>query len=235
MTTIKIDKSKKLWCVIAFALFIAFLLIVFSFIGICFRKEKISQKSIFDIKSYEAVYLLTVFSNKNQNAYKIHEWCKYEKGGECFRFDFENETKDKVTYILKDNFLSISNNNEKNTLEDCEYSILKENFISISTFLDMYKKIEKNEFGDYLRCENIKEDNKNYFVITVSDKNYDNNSIMQKSGLKIQKIELITENGNIPIEYYIYGKNNDLLIGIKYSKFDILDKIDEKIFANFNK
>jgi hypothetical protein len=48
---------------------------------------------------------------------------------------------------------------------------------------------------------------------------------------KCQTSELIVDSDTcLPIEYYIYDENENIMFGITYEKFDISSKVDEKIF-----
>ena len=56
-----------------------------------------------------------------------------------------------------------------------------------------------------------------------------------RKNLNVSKLELILNKDNNPIEYYVLDKDDSMILGIKYTKFNVLEKFDEKIFANFNK
>ena len=240
ISTINIDKSKRLWIVILLALTIASLLITISFIYIYLKKDKnIEAVEIFDLKGYCAEYELVTFSNKNQNSYYIKEW--YSNENESFKIEFENELKEKVTYVLTNNTLSINSDKQLSTFNIYEYNPSKTNLLSIGTFIELYNKV-LNKNDNVIKIENKNVDNIKHYMIYLNNK--DNEKINQNlegyedilnDGLKISKLELTVNEKNIPTEYYVFDEQNKIILGIKYVKFNIMDKFDEKIFAKFNK
>lgn len=226
----RIDKSKRLWIIILFALIIAIALILIAFIRIYSRNEKIMENNIYDIKGYEAEYTITIVSNKTKNTYDMYEYFSENDEKDYFKFEFTNDANEKYTYILKDKSITISSNKQINILNIKDYDFFKENLISLSTFFKIYKDIELKKDNNY-KLEKNKVDNTT--ILSISPLNKEGE--MFRKELNISKLELIIDMNNKPIEYYVLDKYNNVIIGIKFNKFDVLEKFDEKIFANFNK
>lgn len=226
----RIDKSKRLWIIILFALIIAIALILIAFIRIYSKNEKIMENNIYDIKGYEAEYTITIVSNKTKNTYDMYEYFSENDEKDYFKFEFTNDANEKYTYILKDKSITISSNKQINILNIKDYDFFKENLISLSTFFKIYKDIELKKDNNY-KLEKNKVDNTT--ILSISPLNKEGE--MFRKELNISKLELIIDMNNKPIEYYVLDKYNNVIIGIKFNKFDVLEKFDEKIFANFNK
>ena len=59
---------------------------------------------------------------------------------------------------------------------------------------------------------------------------------MLKEGLNLSSFEAVVDNKSKKVEQYIVlDEKENVVINVNYLKFDILDKFDEKIFANFDK
>jgi len=226
----RIDKSKRLWIIILFALIIAIALILIAFIRIYSKNEKIMENNIYDIKGYEAEYTITIVSNKTKNTYDMYEYFSENNEKDYFKFEFTNDANEKYTYIFKDKSITISSNKQINILNIKDYDFFKENLISLSTFFKIYKDIELKKDNNY-KLEKNKVDNTT--ILSISPLNKEGE--MFRKELNISKLELIIDMNNKPIEYYVLDKYNNVIIGIKFNKFDVLEKFDEKIFANFNK
>lgn len=245
--TFNIDKSKRLWIVILTAVCIAALLILISFVYIYNHKQTdngiINKDENFNLSNYYAQYNLTTFSNKNQNTYCINEWYFNDNSDEKFRFDFENDSKEKITYILSNNMLKITSDKQISSINIENYGIYKKNLFSVSTFFNIYNEVLNEGKDNIFKLESKIIDNKSYYIISVDKTGINNNDdyfkeyeFLLRDGLNICKLELVIDNSkNTPEEYYIFNNDDEVIIGIKYTKFDIIDKFDEKIFANFNK
>ena len=226
----RIDKSKRLWIIILFALIIAIALILIAFIRIYSKNEKIMENNIYDIKGYEAEYTITIVSNKTKNTYDMYEYFSENNEKDYFKFEFTNDANEKYTYIFKDKSITISSNKQINILNIKDYDFFKDNLISLSTFFKIYKDIELKKDNNY-KLEKNKVDNTT--ILSISPLNKEGE--MFRKELNISKLELIIDMNNKPIEYYVLDKYNNVIIGIKFNKFDVLEKFDKKIFANFNK
>lgn len=234
ISTINIDKSKRLWIVILLALIIAISLIIISFLYIYLKKDiEIDKTSLFNIKGYHAEYELVVFSNKNQNSYYIKEWYLNDNENESFKLEFENESKEKVTYFLTKNTLNISSDMQLSSFNLDSYNIDKKNLISISTFLELYGKVLSVSEENKIKIENKNIDNTKHYIIHIDKANNQNVSQIfaeyediLSDGLNISKIELVVNDKNKPIEYYVFDDKQNVIIGIKYTKFDIINKFD---------
>ncbi len=247
ISAIKLDKSKRLWIVITLAIITAIFLIIIAFFSVYNkenRKVKTNKNELFLIKSYIAEYDLTTFSNKNQNTYHMKEWYLNDNEKENFKFDFKNEEDEHVIFTILDKSINITSDKQISSLNIDDYNVSKTNLLSISTFFNIYNNfLEKENENIKLETKNIDE-NTHYIVNinNINNKNMDNAneslsyfSFLLNKGLKISKIELIVNNDNIPIEYYVVDENSKVFLSIKFTNFDIKSKIDEKIFANFNK
>ena len=59
---------------------------------------------------------------------------------------------------------------------------------------------------------------------------------MLKEGLNLSSFEAVVDNKSKKVEQYVVlDEKENVVINVNYLKFDILDKFDEKIFANFDK
>lgn len=242
--TFNIDKSKRLWLVISMAVCIAALLIIISFFYVYGgKKGNVGNKDeIFKLKGYYAEYDLTVFSNKNQNTYHMKEWYFNDNLNEKFRFDFKPNNSDEISYILTDNMLSINSNTQISKFNIDEYSITKRNLTSFSTFISVYNQVLNQNEDNFVKLEKKTIDNKLHYIMEINKEKNRENKLLEEfdflfdDGLNIKKIELVVDNTkNIPEEYYIFTYDNKIMFGIKYIKFDIIDKFDDKTFANLNK
>lgn len=243
---VKINKSKKLWIVMLTAVSIAFLLIAISFFCILGNKKcnNLYNKDIFcDLSNYYAEYELTIFSNKNQNNYSLKEWYLKNENGENFRFDLKNVNNDEISYVLTNKMLNISSNTQINKLNMQNYNIKKSNLISISTFFCIYNEMINQKENNIFKLEKNLIDDKTHYIINIDkskeynlDESIKEYEFLLKDSLKIQKLEVVIDNNKkVPEEYFVFNNDNTVIIGVKFDKFDILKKIDEKIFANFNK
>lgn len=236
-----IDKAKRLWLVIITAVVIAALLITISFIYIYSTndiKNDVKQMELFNLKNYNAKCEITIVSNKNKNNYTATEWYLDSGTKTSHRFDFNTKENLKMSYILKDNTLSIKSDGQISSLNIQDYNIINTNLISLSTFIQMYNKLLNEKEQNIFRLENKNIDNIKEYTIIVDrsksnvgtlDKEY---SEFLKEGINIYKIKLIVDDKNIPLEYFAYDDREEAVMYIKYIDFNIIDNFDEKIFAN---
>ena len=237
--TINIDKSKRLWLIIICALFVAFLLIAISFFGIYNANSNGSNemKDIFDIKNYNTKYTLTIFSNKTKNSYEVEEWYLYNNGEERYRFDFTNDLQDKISYIILNNEVRINNTKEISKFDLREYSTSDRNIFSFSTFISLYNYIQRET-----SCGNIESkivNDKTHYLIKLNENKInevEELKFLLKEGLNLSSFEAVVDNKSKKVEQYVVlDEKENVVINVNYLKFDILDKFDEKIFANFDK
>ncbi len=237
--TINIDKSKRLWFIIICALFVAFLLIAISFFGIYNANNNGSNemKDIFDIKNYNTKYSLTIFSNKTKNSYEVEEWYLYNNGEERYRFDFTNDLQDKISYIILNNEVRINNTREISKFDLREYSTSDRNIFSFSTFIFLYNYIRRET-----SCGNIESkivNDKTHYLIKLNENKInevEELKFLLKEGLNLSSFEAVVDNKSKKVEQYVVlDEKENVVINVNYLKFDILDKFDEKIFANFDK
>ena len=147
-----------------------FLLIIVSVYMIMF-KEKINineEVIIYNeyINSYVSTYNVTVISNKNINTYTIHEMFKNIDNKECFKFSFADILENKVSYIVRDNFVKISSENQLSEYIANINSLGNINLLSTKTYLDILNKLydKSSEICYYLS------DVDSYF--DINDKKY---------------------------------------------------------------
>lgn len=237
--TINIDKSKRLWFIIICALFVAFLLIAISFFGIYNANNNGSNemKDIFDIKNYNTKYSLTIFSNKTKNSYEVEEWYLYNNEEERYRFDFTNDLQDKISYIILNNEVRINNTKEISKFDLKEYSTSDRNIFSFSTFIFLYNYIQRET-----SCGNIESkivNDKIHYLIKLNENKInevEELKFLLKEGLSLSSFEAVVDNKSKKVEQYVVlDEKENVVINVNYLKFDILDKFDEKIFANFDK
>lgn len=237
--TINIDKSKRLWFIIICALFVAFLLIAISFFGIYNANSNGSNemKDIFDIKNYNTKYSLTIFSNKTKNSYEVEEWYLYNNEEERYRFDFTNDLQDKISYIILNNEVRINNTKEISKFNLNEYSTPDRNIFSFSTFIFLHNYIQKET--SYGNIESKIINDKTHYLIKLNKNNIneiEELKFLLKEGLNVCSFEVVIDNNSKKVEQYVVlDEKQNVVISVNYLKFDILDKFDEKIFANFDK
>lgn len=234
---INIDKSKRLWALIGCALIIAVIFIIISYVHIYSKKNMHNDNDLFNISSYYAKYSLNVVSNKNHNSYDIEEWYLKKDKDEYYRFDFEDEDKNKASYVLGNNTLHITKSDQISGLELENYTSKKSNLISIITFFNIYNEIVLSKTND-IKVEKKTIDTNTMYTITIEDLNKLSNeyNYIFSDLMKIHKLEILIDNNMmLPLEYLVFNEKDEIIIQIKYEKFEIMEKIDDKIFANLNK
>lgn len=242
---INIDKSKRLWAIIFAALLVAAILISISFILVFKTSNKASVNKItdlFEAKSYYAEYDVKVFSNKNQNDYKIKEW--YVKDEEEYKFRIEtNNSENNFVYCGNPNSIYIKSDEQLNSLNLQEYNSKRNNLFSISSFMEfLYELNLLIENDSYIgeNCCKLKEveiDKELKYIVSISEAcaNCDKCKICNKFtkiGMKISKFELVLDKEKIkPKQYIVYDTNGKIYIDIIYNKFLVNEEFDEKLFA----
>lgn len=140
------------------------ILILFSILTIicvvCIKNLKIGKDTnsqeidIFNISSYEAIIDMTVYSNKNENRYKIKQ--NYQKGIESSQEIIEpsNIKGIKITQKAEKLILENSRLNLTNVIE--KYPYITNNCIDLISFIEEYKKNQTSsmkEEGDTIILE----------------------------------------------------------------------------------
>ena len=226
----------KLRLIIIFGILIAIILMIISFYLVfnSGKNENINiNNDIFSAKSYYAKYRLNVYSNKNQNEYKIEEW--YEKNDEGYRFKFVTNNEKNINFIYEgnQNSINIYSDSQINKISIEDLSNLKENLISISTFIEIIsnvnKKIEDSGYEKNKCCNLLEEheDGKVSYKITFNDVSENKCEICTKytNGMNINQIELVMDEVTLmPIEYIVYNKDGKALYDIIYENFAINEK-----------
>ncbi|MEG2348046.1 MAG: hypothetical protein RSB67_00170 [Clostridia bacterium] len=239
---ISINKDKRLWIVMGVALLVAIILIIYTVYKIHIENDLNSnifndKENIFNINSYKCEYDLTLKSNKNTNTYKILEYYDCNDSlNEKFRFEINNDFGDKIMYILSNNSLKITAKNQINEMILNEYTIKKNNLVSFSTFISLYNDIvENNDKCFLIQIEQI--DNQLIYRITFNQFNEESDickkyDFLSFNQINFSKIELIVnKNNNLPLQYTIYDKNEEMFLDIIYNNFKINTHFDEKLFA----
>lgn len=238
---INLDKSKRLWIIVIFAVITAIFLILFSFIHIYSKKNSSKSTKDFElsnIQSYSAKYEMTVISNKNKNEYLVNEWYQNKDGNVKYRFDFNIKDSLSMSYIMSDNILKITGKDQLNILNITGYDTINTNLISISTFIELYKNVINNSLTKGFKMETKNIDNNTEYTILFDKSKYEESDINKKYriffrvGLNISKIKLIVDNKNTPLEYFVLSENDETIIYVKYLEFNIKNNFDQKIFAN---
>lgn len=158
-------------------------------------------EDILNISSYEATIEMTVYSNKNENKYKIKQLHNNE-GNNCQEI-IEPSNIAGIKLIQEDNKLTIENSklNLSNVIENYKY--IADNCIDLSSFIKDYKQdqthIEKEE-------DNV--------IILETTSNTQNKYIKYKV-LKIDK-----KTGK-PLEMEIKADNKNTTIYIVYNEVKI--------------
>ena len=140
------------------------ILILFSILAIicvvCIKNLKIGKDTnsqeidIFNISSYEAIIDMTVYSNKNENRYKIKQ--NYKKGIESSQEIIEpsNIKGIKITQKAEKLILENSRLNLTNVIEN--YPYIANNCIDLISFIEEYKQNKTSsmkEEGDTIILE----------------------------------------------------------------------------------
>lgn len=244
---VNIDKSKKLWFIILFALLVAILLIITSFFCVFKTSNNDNQNytktQLFNAKSLYAEYELNVFSNKNQNKYKMKEWYVNDENDYKFRIETVTEENKFVYFGTKDT-LTIKSDNQLSQINLNNFTNSKANTLSISTFISLYNEINKNienkeyNVNDCCKIEEIENDDSISYTISLNMENKIKENTCKicskfyNTGMKISKFELILDKEkNVPKEYIVYNENGDTYMDIIYYKFVINNDFDEKLFA----
>lgn len=244
---INIDKSKRLWAIILIALLVAIILIVTSFLCV-FNVSNDSGKNytkaqLFNAKTLYAEYELNVFSNKNQNKYKMKEWYVNKENDYKFRIE-SNTEENSFTYFGTKDTLTIKADNQLSKINLNNFTNSKANTLSIATFILLYseinKAIENNDYSNNVCCkieETENDDSISYIISLNFNKEAKENTckicnIFQNDNMKISKFELILDKDKkIPKEYIVYNEKGETYIDILYYKFVINNDFEEKLFA----
>ncbi|MEG2646282.1 MAG: hypothetical protein RSA08_04560, partial [Clostridia bacterium] len=107
---------------------------------------------------------------------------------------------------------------------------------SFSTFISLYNDIvENNDKCFLIQIEQI--DNQLIYRITFNQFNEESDickkyDFLSFNQINFSKIELIVnKNNNLPLQYTIYDKNEEMFLDIIYNNFKINTHFDEKLFA----
>ncbi len=162
----------------------------------------ISQEiDIFNISSYEATIDITVYSNKNENKYKIKQKCK--SGVESSQEIIEPSNIAGVKIIQEENQLKIENSKLNLTKIIENYPYITDNCIDLDSFVKDYKQNETS---------NMKEENDTIILETTSN--------TQNPYIKHKTLTIDKKTGK-PLKMEIKADNQKTSIYILYSEVKI--------------
>lgn len=166
---------------------------------------------ILNISSYEVTVDVTVYSNKNNNQYRIKQI--YEGPEKNWQEVLEPSNIKGVKIARDGNQLTLENTNLKlsSVLENYQY--LAENCMDLSCFIEDYKKDEK---------ATVKEENNQIILETQSQ--------TQNPNIKYKTLKIDKETGN-PIDLEIKGTNQKTTIYILYNEVKITSNQEENKLA----
>ena len=156
---------------------------------------------IFNISSYEAIIDMTVYSNKNENKYKIKQ--SYKKEIENSQEVIEPSNIEGVKIVQQGDKLTIENSklNLTKIIENCPY--ITDNCIDLISFIEDYKKNKTNS---------IKEENDTIILETMSD--------TPNPYIKYKTLTLDKKTGK-PLHMEIKSDNKKTTIYILYNEVKI--------------
>ena len=166
---------------------------------------------ILNISSYELTADVTVYSNRNNNKYKIKQI--YEGTEKNSQEVLEPSNIQGVKIIREGNKLTLQNTNLNLTSVLENYQYLAENCLDLSSFIEDYKKDENATIRE--------EDNQ----IILETQSQTTNSNIKNKVLKIDK-----STGN-PLNLEIKGTNQKTTIYILYNEVKITSNENEEELA----
>jgi outer membrane lipoprotein-sorting protein len=156
------------------------------------------QGYILNLEEYEATMEITVYSNKNENSYKLKQ--TYKKDTVASQEVLEPQSLQGLVITYNNDGLKIENTNLNLTKIYKDYPYIAQNYLWLSDFIEEYKNNEKSK---------VNED--------------DNQVIMQTqnntSGIK--QTLYIDKNTAKPLKLIIEDKNKKKLAYIVYSEITI--------------
>lgn len=208
-------KSKRIWCVLVFAITVVILaLSIFLMQGAIEKTQNgdaVVQKLDLSFSEYYVQYDMTVISNKNVNTYNVKEW---HKTGGITKLEYLDYMKNTVTITLEGNTCNISNSgNTARLVINNMYE--NKNIASLSTFAYLY-----NSHNAECCCQKAEYLKDGEIVVSIAFKEGCKcmcSKITEELGLS--KLELILKDG-IPKNYIIYDKNKKEYISIVYNVYE---------------
>lgn len=240
MKVFSIDLTKNKYnLIIIIAIIISVVLIAIVMFNIFNESSNLVEVNIYDeghVLSYTASYTATIVSNKTINTYTIDE--QYKKDGEldCFRFSFYDALDGNVTYIVKDDKVKITSENQLNSYISNYSKSANFNLLSTKTYLDILSNLYSEEdLCYYIDSITYTEDNEEKLTIILDDKAHDdceNCTIkdLYNKGLNINKIEITLDLKGY-ISYVRVYSEDELYIELQYNMLCINEVIDS---SNFN-
>lgn len=204
----KNSKVKKI-IIIAIIILIAIFIISKIFIKKPIKNTKIGNNSssqeiveyFLNISSYEAIIDMTVYSNKNENRYKIKQ--NYQGENNNYQEILEPSNIAGIKINLEESKLTLENSklNLSNILENYQY--IADNCIDLSTFIKDYKNDPK---------ATMREENDTIILETTSQS--------QNKYIKYKILKIDKKTGN-PLQMEIKADNQKTTIYIIYNEVKI--------------
>ena len=199
-----------------------------------------------NINSYSAKYNVMIISNKNINTYTINEKFKKINNEECFKFSFNDALENKVSYIVRNDYVKISSDNQLSEYITNVNTIGNFNLLSTKTYLDILNEIYTNNYNntnssyyinDITKFEDIKKESINTKITIILDKkryeNFNNENCNIKDlfslGMNINKIEIILDSKGYFNTIRVYS-NNLLYLEIEYEMLCLNEVIEDTKF-----
>ena len=207
----KEDKKGKATKIIIIAIIILIIIFIISkiFIKNPIKNTKIGNNSssqevveyFLNISSYEATIDMTVYSNKNENRYKIKQ--SYQGENNNCQEILEPSNIAGIKIIREENKLTLQNSklNLSNILENYQY--ITDNCIDLITFIKDYKNDQ---------TATIKEENETIILETTSQ--------TQNKYTKFKTLKIDKKTGN-PLQMEIKADNQKTTIYILYNEVKI--------------
>lgn len=207
----KEDKKGKATKIIIIAIIILIIIFIISkiFIKNTIKNTKIGNNSssqeiveyFLNISSYEATIDMTVYSNKNENRYKIKQ--NYQDENNNYQEILEPSNIAGIKIIQEENKLTLENSrlNLSNIIENYQY--ITDNCIDLTTFIKDYKNNQ---------TATMKEENDTIILETTSQ--------TQNKYTKYKILKIDKKTGN-PLQMEIKADNQKTTIYILYNEVKI--------------
>lgn len=228
----------KLYIIITVAVIVAVVLIVVAFSSVVKLPiaDLINSSDVLNATSYYAEYEITEISNKNRNVYTMNETYKKDENNEYFKFGYKDFIGNEVTYIVANEKVKVSNSSQLNSYILNSNTFKKTNLFSLATYIDIISHINSSQ----CKCFVVKvteEDNIKKYELILNRKNCImctneckcKHSDLFSEGLKLSRMELLILD-NKPIDITIYTLDNNAYINIKYTNFELNNKVSSDIF-----
>lgn len=192
-----INFDTKVKILVIICIFIALVIISYSFWYICLSEQKNEPvkkiediESILEFKGYEAKYNVTVNGNKTTNIYTVKENVDFENG------IYEMAINDNLVIYVSNDEIKIKKQDmqyEYNILNNNE--LLKNNAIAFSSVIECIRKIKDGDISGNVK--RIEQNDKYVYQITTENEYINKISkidvIIPKNNCKISEIKMYNE------------------------------------------